>query len=219
MLTIRGWKLICNGNGCQDLSQRVSLESRAEVLAGVSLCYLIPLHWPTHRTIARAAMVHLASAWQCMRNFPRDGVNMRNDRCTFCGWLTGNRYIDEEQCYECHNVAVCAQCTYQVPGKGTRCFECDLIKDLVNSDVVAMKGLSDHVADAFDAWQGWGEFHPHYVLPKLAFRSWKLHHRDCKKSEEEERRRDFASREEARHVFPQSALPAGFCLTQTSVHR
>ena len=174
----------------------VSLESRAEVLVGVSLCYLIPLHWPTHRTIAPAAMVHLASAWQCMRNEPRDGVNMRNDRCTFCGWLTGNRYIHEEQCYECHNVAVCAQCTYQVPGKGTRCFECDLIKDLVNSDVVAMKGLSDHVADAFDAWQGWGEFHPRYVLPKLAFSHWKLHQRVCKSLEEEERRCEFASREE-----------------------
>ena len=193
---IRGWKFICNGKGCQDISQVVFLKSRVEVLAVVSLWYLIPLHWPTHRTIAREAMVHLASAWQCLRNSPRDGFQMRNDRCTFCGWLTGNRYIDADQCYECHNPVVCAQCTYQVPGKGTRCFECDLIKDLVNSDVVAMKGLSDHVADAFDAWQSFGAFHSHHVLPKLAFSHWKLHQRVCKSLEEEERRCEFASREE-----------------------
>ena len=41
-------------------------------------------------------------------------------------------------------------------------------------------------SDSFNVFHGRGAFHSRYMLPKLAFRSWKLHHQRCKQTEEEE---------------------------------
>ena len=174
---------MCNENECQDIFQVVFLKNRVEVLAVFSLRYLVPLHWPTHRTIAREAMVYLDSAWPCLPNSFRDGFQMQNDMCPFCGWLTGNGFNTTPQCFECDNDNICDQCTYQVPGKGRRCFECDLINDLVHSDVVVMKGLLNHLRDSFNVFHSRGAFHSRYMLPKLAFRSWKLDHQRTKEEE------------------------------------
>ena len=66
-----------------------------------------------------------------VRNQPRDGIHLRNDRCVLCGWYTKRccpvpDLTDELLCVECGNTGVCELCTYNADDGSRRCGQCDL---------------------------------------------------------------------------------------------
>ena len=101
---------------CQVIRVGLEWDSSAVVLAASSLHYLAPLHWPTHRVVSKETSSILSAAWLYARAMPRDMITLRNDRCTVCGWLTGQCFDGIELCYDCGNTSVCFLCTYNVPG-------------------------------------------------------------------------------------------------------
>ena len=167
------WAFTRDGRHYQDCSQILAWVCPDQVIAFVSLHYLDPIHWPTHRTISHDANVHLGSAWKFIRNEPSD-FWLTNDRCSCCGWLTANLAEDSPQCYECENIGVCAQCTYWVPGYGKRCVQCDFVYPLlVEARVVKMKEMIHHVLDAWDAWMLQGDSSPNKLRKRKSFAEWK----------------------------------------------
>ena len=168
---ITSCRRVAQGNACWD--------SIAWLLAVCSLHYLQAHHWPTHRRICRESSQHLTAAWLRIRNLPRDGISMRNRRCTTCGWVTGNLYADVELCYECHEPAICNDCTYDVPHFGRRCYECEPLPLHMDLRFLPLLALTDHAGEVHDYTFGFGAYHPSsfggYQLrvKRLAFIAWK----------------------------------------------
>ena len=178
------WYWLVTTNGCFSTVTYATIGSAddscggfAIVVGACSLHYNMALHWPTHRLVCKATNLVLGASWLCMRHLPLDGLHLRNNRCTCCGWLSGNRYFDEELCYECGNTAVCEQCVYEVPGCGRRCYQCpllDVFESFGNQSLFSLLQLNDHIGDAQDAMVRNGESSLSHPKQKQAFLRWAL---------------------------------------------
>ena len=152
-----------------------------------SLHYLGLHHRPTHRRISTTVSHFVSACWLCVRSSPRDGFQLRNDRCMACGWLTGNLYVDDDLCYGCHNYAICMSCTYMVPGIGRYCIQCDHMTEYVNSAQLALVALINHCDVVCDAFHRCGDFcnamsMEGKILSGLVFHVWKqvCHYGRCR---------------------------------------
>ncbi len=153
--------------GCSDAlvePMLVSLDKIGSLLAACSLHYLSILHWPTHRRLCKEALDVLGASWAFARNSPRDDVEVRNNRCATCGWLTGRIVCgDEPHCAECENTGVCIQCTYQV-GCQLRCLQCDiLLEHCKRQSHLQFVTFMNHVNDRLDALSLSGMYHAENV--------------------------------------------------------
>ena len=112
----------------------------------------------------------LSAAWRCIRTYPRDGISLLNDRCTWCGWLTGRLSVGIDLCYECNHNSICSECIYEVPGHGLRCFVCDPVLPFHPACMVPMARLHDHVGEAQDAFLRMGHYHPRGIFGRGFYR-------------------------------------------------
>ena len=125
----------------------VDFNSPVDLVAVCSSEYLPAWDWGTHQQICRKLRMTVGLNWAWCRNQPRSSL------CATCGWLTQRVYLDEEQCYECHNVGVCRECTYLLPNNKRRCVQCDFLPGVqtITSQQRNMSAFLDSVCDKYDA--------------------------------------------------------------------
>ena len=103
-------------------------QTRSVFLTIICLRDLGASNWPDVRLLDKGACQVGTLPWLWIRHQTRDGNIPKNDRCEFCGWLSGQRLIDEEQCDECWYPRVCASCAYIDPNsQERRCGKCPLL--------------------------------------------------------------------------------------------
>ena len=153
----------------------VDFTSAEDLVAACSTEYLAPWSWATQQQICKRLRLIAGLQWAWCRSQPRDGVTLRNRRCTTCGWLTQRHCEDVEQCYECFSTSVCKQCTYRVPNDRVpasdrvdsdsamqqRCLQCDLLPD-VQSITLQQRNLYDFVDNMYDKFDASFCFGEHY---------------------------------------------------------
>ena len=91
----------------------LNFADRAHLLYWAAYSYLSIIAWPSIRQLNHRTNEALCILWKCARAQPRDGFRLRNSRCTQCGWLTGNLWLDEPMCSQRENTYVCEWCVYQ----------------------------------------------------------------------------------------------------------
>ena len=150
----------------------VDFSSPVDLLAICTVEFLPAWEWGTNQQICKKLRMTVGLNWawcrnQPPRNRPQDDLTARNSRCAACGWLTRRDYIEEEQCYECHNIGVCRQCTYRVPNNmlrardrvdsnstmQQRCLQCELLPGVqtITSYQRNLSAFLDSVSDRYDA--------------------------------------------------------------------
>ena len=104
----------------------------SEWIGAITLKWIGLLHIPTVALVCRDAHSAIQVPWQWARNQPRDGIVLRNDRCTVCRWMSGRQSAYPchlNLCVECDNTGICMACSY-VSADGRRlCGNCDLEED------------------------------------------------------------------------------------------
>ena len=119
---------------------------RSELIASVVIEYLSILKWPKVRVVDNKSAAVLQLPWMWARSQPIDGIMLRNQRCTHCGWLTGRCFpekdLPEEQlCVECHNSGVCFECMYLAHDGHRYCAQCSPRLEIPST----VKHISDFV--------------------------------------------------------------------------
>ena len=123
---------------------------RSELIASVVIEHLSILKWPKVRIVDKKCAAVLQLPWMWARSQPIDGITLRNQRCTHCGWLTGRCFpeedLPEEQlCVECHNTGICLECMYLAPDGHRYCAQC--------SPRLGIPAAVKHISDFVD-WYG-----------------------------------------------------------------
>ena len=133
----------------------VDFNSPVDLVAVCSSEYLPAWDWGTHQQICRKLRMTVGLNWAWCRNQPRSSL------CATCGWLTQRVYLDEDQCYECHNVGVCRECAYLAPNNKRRCVQCDFLPGVqtITSQQRNMSAFLDSVGDKYDASYCLGEYY------------------------------------------------------------
>ena len=152
------------------------LSSPDDLIAVCSTEFLPAWEWGTHQQVSKNLRMTVGLNWAWCRHQPRN-VFVQNNRCAACGWLTRRICVDEEQCYVCHNVGVCTQCTYLVPNRlvpprdrvnpnsamRRRCLQCDLLPGVatITPHQRNLCGFIDGLYDKYDASYRYGAYsHP-----------------------------------------------------------
>ena len=83
--------------------------------------------WPAARRVNKVTKMILHAAWAAARAQPRAWLLSRNERCTGCGWWSGELEANEDLCVLCGNTGVCRErCTYRSTDDGLQyCIECE----------------------------------------------------------------------------------------------
>ena len=128
-------------------------------VGAITLKYIGLLHIPTVAQVCRDANNAVKLPWQYARHQPRDGLTLRNDRCSLCGWFTSALSADDESlCCQCQNTGICSACSYVATDGRTLCGECDLedgAPDNLRSIIEFFD--SSEVHDALDYFQSCGD--------------------------------------------------------------
>jgi hypothetical protein len=92
---------------CEDTSIVTESAAGAGWIGAITLQYIGIVHIPSVRCVCKDAYNAVQVPWQYVRNFPRDGITLMNDRCTLCGWFTGAKSAEDASlCCECNNTGV-----------------------------------------------------------------------------------------------------------------
>ena len=137
--------------------KRLSFGSDVATLASCSFEYLMVFDWARHQGVCRHFHCTVGLAWSWFRHQPLSLILAPGyDRCTVCGWLSGNRvrFWEISRCYECDNVSVCEACVYYVPSLGSRCLDCDALPDFMPPHLVVLHEFLDVVCQKHDVWFG-----------------------------------------------------------------
>jgi hypothetical protein len=112
---------------CEDTSIVTESAAGAGWIGAITLQYIGLVHIPSVRCVCRDAYNAVQVPWQYVRNSPRDGITLMNDRCTLCGWFTGAKSAEDASlCCECNNTGVCSACSYVAADGRRLCGECEL---------------------------------------------------------------------------------------------
>ena len=112
---------------CEDTSIVTESAAGAGWIGAITLQYIGLVHIPSVRCVCKDAYNAVQVPWQYVRNFPRDGITLMNDRCTLCGWFTGAKSAEDASlCCECNNTGVCSACSYVAADGRRLCGECEL---------------------------------------------------------------------------------------------
>ena len=141
-----------------------------EWIGAITLEWIGILHLPSVALVCQDANKAVRVPWQWVRHQPRDGIRLRSDRCTSCGWFTNIKYRDEEQCDVCCNTAVCESCTYVTTTGRRLCAQCPLETGSPRH-IGAMVHFLDtlDLYDKIDYLQLSGDHHSHKENKRICF--------------------------------------------------
>ena len=152
---------------------------RGGIIASVVIGHWGLLKWPTVRVVNKQSAAQMHFPWMWVRSQPRDGIWLRNQRCTHCGWLTNRCFpetaLPEEQlCVECHNTAVCLECTYLAHDGHRYCAQCSPRLGIPST----IKRISDFIDwyslyERMDALQLSGDYKPRKQIALKVFTCWR----------------------------------------------
>ena len=103
-----------------------------EWIGAITLKWIGLLHIPTVALVCRDAYSAVQVPWRFARDQPQDGIVLRNNRCTLCGWMSGRKTAyphHGDLCVECNNTGICVACSYVTADGRRLCGVCDLEND------------------------------------------------------------------------------------------
>ena len=87
------------------------------ILSRVAVAYLPLWTWPKIRSVNKETGAAAFLEWHYASTQPRDGIGLMSDRCTICGWLTGNLATMKQECIKCLHNWICKNCTDPKTGR------------------------------------------------------------------------------------------------------
>ena len=160
--------------------QEADFADRGGIIASVVIGHWGLLKWPTVRVVNKQSAAQMHFPWMWVRSQPRDGIWLRNQRCTHCGWLTNRCFpetaLPEEQlCVECHNTGVCLECTYLAHDGHRYCAQYSPRLGIP----AAVKHISDFVdwyglEEKLDALQLCGDYRSEKQIALEVFACWRM---------------------------------------------
>ena len=137
--------------------------SPAALLGRITARYGRVPSWPTALLVSRASYTVLCAEWKWVRELPRDGFYLRNNRCDICGWLTRNPSLDKNLCDECSYNAICKECVH-ASGHRWLCDLCLPIEELSSARLL-MHHIRTEAGNAYDCFCRAG---PHFSAGRSA---------------------------------------------------
>ena len=107
------------------LTQQI-LNDWGSIVGGCGTRLLWIPSWPKLRAVCRCVAIAVGPLWRYVRHQQVGEFRLRGgfEKCSSCGWLTGNRAVETAACDECGQFdEVCGACTSVTPS-GTRCAAC-----------------------------------------------------------------------------------------------